>query len=128
MRKLNSSNELYSTDYLSYLNDITSELYTEINQIEHDMSQISNAASKLLSKVDSILVSDIYPPDKYNIDNPDSYTWFEDPSIVPDDDIDAYYDAWEAFSNASDQYTSLIDEFKQIKYYLYQITKNSNNN
>lgn len=128
MRRLNYSNDVYSTDYLSYLNDITSELYTEINQIEHDMSQISNAASKLLSKVDSILVSDTYPPDKYNIDNPDSYSWFEDPSIVPDDDIDAYYDAWEAFSTASDQYTSLIDELKQIKYYLYQINKNSNNN
>ena len=96
--------------------------------VKGDVHEMDTASHDVVSKLESIIdtlreLNLEYPFDKYNVDNPDNYGWFDD---VSDSDVDTYYDVYDSFCKEADDYediskniVSAIDMISDIILMLY---------
>ena len=110
-------------NYVDRIKEATTALKSDTNRLDVAVNMITVQASELLKTVRSLLDSEIYPPDEYNVSNPDDYEWFLDDSIVPYDKADEYYDAWEAFINVAHRYGQNCDRLRVFENLLDKLLK-----
>lgn len=111
----NDASPLSADNYISRLKEATSAVKSESARLDNILKAIYIQASELLQTVKSVLSSEIYPPDEYNVANPDDYEWFLDDKVVPDDKTDEYYDVWETFFNAAHKYGQACDQLRVVE-------------
>lgn len=110
-------------NYIPRLKEATDRVKSDSSTLDNAIKSISIQASELLKTVRSLLDSEIFPPDEYNVDNPENYEWFLDDSIVPDDKVDEYYNVWEAFIDVAHRYGQNCDRLRVFENLLDKLLK-----
>lgn len=105
-----SAKSLTQGNYISKLAKATESIKSDTDKFENVSYDV---ASKLGDIIDMLERLDTeYSFDKYGVDNPEEFGWFDG---VPDSDVNSYYDAYDKFCKAADVYDALTSDIESLK-------------